>query len=115
MDPGRRRVLDYFAMWNGGDPAEALRILHPDWVDHAHPEVAGPQAVRDSVRMLRATGLGVRFEISSVLADGDLYAAVGEVVRDPATPATRLVWLIRQRDDLLAEMWTYHTGDPAQL
>jgi hypothetical protein len=47
----------------------------PDWVDHAHPEVTGPAAVRRSVQALRAAGPGVRFEVCSVPAAGDLHAA----------------------------------------
>ena len=36
----------YFEMWNTGDSSIAAEILSPGWVDHAHPEAGGPDAVR---------------------------------------------------------------------
>jgi ketosteroid isomerase-like protein len=102
-------VRRYFDMWNTGDTTAAAAILHPDWVDHAHPEVAGPEGVRQSVAAVRAARPNLRFHVEAVLGDGDLVAVVGGVgdeARDGGAPG-RLVWLVRVRDGRMVEMWTY--------
>jgi hypothetical protein len=102
-------VMRYFDMWNTGDTAIADQILHPDWVDHAHPEVIGPAGVRQAVQTIRATRPDLHFTIHSVLGDNDLIAVVGcvgQAQRATAAPG-RLIWLIRLVDGLMAEMWTY--------
>jgi hypothetical protein len=107
-------VLRYFDMWNSGNATIAAEILHPQWRDHAHPEIAGPADVQRAVARTHAAQLDLRFEISAVLSEGDdLLAAVGEVTRGstPGPTTTRLIWLIRLRDDLMAEMWTYYGND----
>jgi hypothetical protein len=109
----RQLVLRYFEMWNTGDSTIAGEVLHPEWRDHAHPEVAGVGDVRRAVERVRAARPELRFEISAVLSEGDdLLAAVGEVIRGsgPTLTASRLIWLIRLRGGLMAEMWTYHAG-----
>jgi len=96
-------------MWNAGDSSIAAEILSPEWVDHAHPEVAGPQSVQQAVEHLRAAQSGLRFHVQSILGDGDLVAVVGSVSRgeQAAGEASRLIWLIRVADGRMAEMWTY--------
>lgn len=99
----------YFEMWNTGDPSIAAQILHPAWVDHAHPEVTGPHAVQLAVEQTRAARPDLRFHIDAILGDGDLVAVAGTASRgsrrSPAAPG--LIWLIRLEDGQLAEMWTY--------
>jgi ketosteroid isomerase-like protein len=99
-------VARYFQMWNTGDPAIALEVLSPDWVDHAHPEVTGPAGVQRAVESIRAGRPDLRFHIDNFLDDGDLIAAVGSVRRADG-PETRLVWLVRVKDGRMTEMWTY--------
>jgi hypothetical protein len=91
----------YFEMWNTGDSSIAAEILSPGWVDHAHPEVTGPDAVRLAVERTRAAQPDLRFHIEAVMGDGDLAAVVGTAGRG------RLIWLFRLEDGRLAEMWTY--------
>lgn len=102
----------YFEMWNTGDSSIAAEILSPDWVDHAHPEVAGPRSVQQAVGQLRAARPALRFQVETILGGGDLVAVVGSVSgvsrgeragQDPS----RLIWLIRLEDGRMAEMWTY--------
>ncbi len=95
-------VRRYFDMWNTGDTAIADQILHPGWVDHAHPEVTGPDAVKQAVRSIRAARPELRFTVHSVLGGDDLVAVVGS-----AGQAGDLVWLFRLTGGLLTEMWTY--------
>lgn len=86
----------------------AQEILHADWIDHAHPEVAGPDGVRQTVDTVRAAHPGLHFRIVAILGDGDLVAAVGDVGRgpDPDPTASRLIWLNRFQGHRMAEMWT---------
>ena len=105
----RQVAARYFEMWNTGDSSTALQILSPGWVDHAHPEVAGPHAVQLAVEQTRAAQPDLRFRIEAILGDGDLVAVAGTASRgpQPGPAATRLIWLIRLEDGQMAEMWTY--------
>ncbi|MEU6425514.1 nuclear transport factor 2 family protein [Microbispora sp. NPDC046973] len=103
----RRLATRYFDMWNTGDVSAAEEILSPGWVDHAHPEVAGPKGVREAVGRIRGAQPDLRFRIDAVLGEGDLVAVVGNAGRGQDADGTPLVWLIRVQDGLLAEMWTY--------
>ena len=47
-------VARYFEMWNTGNAAHAHEILHPNWVDHAHPEIRG---IQDATAALRQDSL----------------------------------------------------------
>ncbi|MEU4221793.1 nuclear transport factor 2 family protein [Actinoplanes sp. NPDC026623] len=102
-------IARYFDMWNTGDTAIADQVLHPGWVDHAHPEVTGPDSVKQAVHAVRSARPNLRFTIHSVLGDDDLVAVVGSVGQAPQTAGApgRLVWLVRLADGLMAEMWTY--------
>ncbi|MGI5159783.1 nuclear transport factor 2 family protein [Microbispora sp. CA-102843] len=84
----RRLATRYFEMWNTGDASAAEEILSPDWVDHAHPEVAGPQGVREAVERVRGAQSDLWFRIDAVLGEGDLVAVVGNAGRgrDVADP-----------------------------
>jgi hypothetical protein len=110
----RSVVRRYFDMWNTGDVTIADQILHPDWVDHAHPEVTGPAGVHEAVRTIRAARPGLHFTIRSVLGDDDLIAVVGSVgLPAAADEPGRLIWLIRVVNGLMAEMWTYQQNQPS--
>jgi predicted SnoaL-like aldol condensation-catalyzing enzyme len=105
----REIVARYFEMWNTGDSSIAAEILSPGWVDHAHPEVAGPHAVQLAVERIRAAQPGLRFRIDAILGDGDLVAVAGSASRGShaSSPTSDLIWLIRLEDGRMAEMWTY--------
>jgi predicted ester cyclase len=109
-------VARYFDMWNTGDTTIADHVLHPDWVDHAHPEVAGPAGVRQAIRTIRAARPDLHFHIHTILGDNDLIAAVGSVgqPQQAASSPGHLVWLIRLVDGLMAEMWTYQQNQPSR-
>jgi ketosteroid isomerase-like protein len=105
----REIAARYFEMWNTGDSSLASEILSPDWVDHAHPEVGGPRGVQQAVEQIRAAQPDLRFEIESILGDGNLVAVVGSVgnTAQADRKPSRLVWLIRLEDGRMAEMRTY--------
>jgi SnoaL-like domain len=77
--------------------------------DHAHLEVTGPRAVQLAVEQTRAAQPDLRFHIDAILGDGDLVAVAGTASRGshPSPAAPGLIWLIRLKDGLMAEMWTY--------
>ncbi|MEV4514427.1 nuclear transport factor 2 family protein [Dactylosporangium sp. NPDC049525] len=102
-------VARYFDMWNTGDVAVAAEILHPDWVDHAHPEVAGVAGVQQSVQAVRAARPDLQFTVHSILGDDDLVAVVGSVGQPADGGPGNLVWLVRLVDGLMAELWTYQS------
>ncbi|MET8140119.1 nuclear transport factor 2 family protein [Sphaerisporangium sp. NPDC005288] len=104
-------VARYFDMWNTGDVSAAPDILRQDWIDHAHPEVAGPGGVQRAIEQIRAAQPDLRFHIERILADADRIAAIGSVRRgqDLSTPGTGMIWLIRVEDEQMAEMWTYRS------
>jgi hypothetical protein len=114
--PAGASITRYFDMWNTGDTAIADRILHPDWVDHAHPEVTGPAAVKQAVRTIRAARPGLRFTVHTVLGDDDLVAVIGSVGQAQPSSGSpgHLIWLIRLVDGLMAEMWTYQQNPPSR-
>ncbi|WP_199509922.1 ester cyclase [Nucisporomicrobium flavum] len=124
QEPAAAVVGRYFDMWNTGDTAIADEILHPDWVDHAHPEVTGPAAVKQAVEATRAARPDLHFTVHTVLGDEELVAVVGSVGRSPSGAAAPghggppaaapgpLVWLVRLVDGLMAEMWTYQQNPP---
>ncbi|OHV40695.1 MULTISPECIES: ester cyclase [Pseudofrankia] len=98
---GRWLVEHYFEMWNSGDTSIASEIIAVDWVDHAHPEVRGPEEVARAIEQIRAARPDLCFTIDSVLGDRDLVAAVG------AARGTRLIWLFRVEKGQLTELRTY--------
>ncbi|MFL6123382.1 ester cyclase [Actinophytocola sp.] len=116
MDDGSARsvVMRYFDMWNTGDTTIADQILHPDWVDHAHPEVGGPAGVKQAVQTIRAARPDLHFTIHSILSDNDLIAVVGSIGQPQQTTNSpgHLIWLIRPLNGLMAEMWTYQQNQP---
>lgn len=101
-------ITRYLDMWNTGDVSIAPEVLSPGWVDHAHPEVDSIEKVQEAVLGIRAARPGLVFHVDAVLGGGgDLVAVVGHV------GASRLIWLVRVEDGLMAEMWTYTTNAPA--
>jgi len=106
----REIVKRYFEMWNTGDVGIAREVLSPRWVDHAHPEVDTIAGVEQAVRAIRAARPGLIFHIDAVLdGDGDLVAVAGRV------GPSRIIWLVRIEDGLMAEMWTYTTSAPVRV
>jgi SnoaL-like domain len=95
----------YCEMWNTGNSSIAAEILSSGWVDHAHPEVAGPRGVWQAVEQARTAQPDLRFQVDAILGDADL----GGCRRVPRTDevSTRLVWLIGLKDGQMTEMWTY--------
>ena len=107
MDPEANKALvrRYIEMWNTGNAALAAEVLAPTWVDHAHPEVTGPESVQQMVPQIRATFPDFRITIESILSEGDLVALRCTVRREVVS---RVMWFVRIADGKMVEMWTGH-------
>ncbi len=104
-------VARYFEMWNTGDTSMAEAIVDPGWIDHAHPEVAGPDGVRQAVAAHPGREPDLQFKVELILGDDDLVAAVGGVGPQYSSPG-RFVWLVRVAGGRMVEMWTYQQNPP---
>ena len=102
----------YFEMWNTGDTAAAAQILSATWTDHSHPEVSDPSDVQSAVAKTRAARPQLRFEIETILAEGDRVCVVGGIGApdSPGEIASRLIWLFQVSEGRLTELRTYRAG-----
>lgn len=96
-------VKRYMEMWNTGNVVLADEVLALTWVDHAHPEVRGPESVKQAVPKIRATFPDFHITIESMVSEGDLVALRGTVRTEIVS---RVMWFVRLIDGKMEEMWT---------
>jgi predicted SnoaL-like aldol condensation-catalyzing enzyme len=101
-------VQRYFEMWNTGDRTEADAVLGPTYLDHAHPSVVGPAAVRSLVRRFRSENPDVWMAAEVVAFDSD-YVLVRRAIRWSARGTLEPcgVALFRVAGGQLAEQWSW--------
>ena len=101
-------VRRYLEMWNTGNAAAAHEILHPQWVDHAHPEVRGIPAVAVALARTRQAFPDFHIGVDSMVSEGDRVAVRSTIRQSPegGTGVSRVMWFIRVEGDKMAEMWT---------
>ncbi len=101
-------VRRYLEMWNTGNGAAAHEILHPQWVDHAHPEVRGIPAVAAVLARTRETFPDFHIGVDSMVSEGDRIAVRSTIRRTNGggPEVSRVMWFIRVEGDKMAEMWT---------
>jgi len=99
-----RRYLD---MWNTGNAAAAPEILHPQWVDHAHPEVRGISAAAAALARTREAFPDFHIGVDSMVNEGDRVAVRSTIRRTNGggPEISRVMWFIRVEGDKMAEMW----------
>ncbi|MGO9838285.1 MAG: nuclear transport factor 2 family protein [Polyangiaceae bacterium] len=107
-EASRGVVRRYFEMWNTGDRTEADAVLGPTYLDHAHPSVVGPAAVRSLVRRFRAESPEARVVVEIVAFDSE-YVIVRRAIRWSAQGAMEAcgVALFRVVGGQLAEQWSW--------
>lgn len=88
---------------NTGNVALADDVLAPTWVDHAHPEVTGPESVKQAVLQVRVAFPDFAITIETMVSEGDLVALRG-TVRTEIT--SQVMWFVRLADGKMREMWT---------
>ena len=102
-EANKAMVRRYIEMWNTGNVALADEVLAATWVDHAHPEVTGPDSVKQTIATVRSAFPDLRITIESIVGEGDLVALRGTVRREVIS---RVMWFVRVADGKMAEMWT---------
>jgi ketosteroid isomerase-like protein len=108
----RDLVRRYFEMWNTNDFDRIDRVLAEGYVDHAHPELAGPAEVAAAARQFHASNPGASVTIDTLVAEGDLVAARTTIRRTRRGEAivTSGMAFFRVQDDRLAEQWSCYPG-----
>lgn len=101
-------VRRYLEMWNTGQVELADEVLAPTWVDHAHPEVTGPESVKQAVSRIRAAFPDFHITIEHIVSEGDLVALRGTIRRtQQGTPlVSAVMWFVRLASGKMVEMWT---------
>jgi predicted SnoaL-like aldol condensation-catalyzing enzyme len=104
----RDLVRRYFEMWNTADRSEADAVLGPTYLDHAHPSVIGPAAVRSLVRRFRYENPDVWMTAEIVAAHAD-YVLARRTIRSSSlgTMEPFGVVLFRVEGGRLAEQWSH--------
>lgn len=103
LEANKAIVRRYIEMWNTGNVMLADEVLASTWVDHAHPEVTGPNSVKQAVHKIRAIFPDFHITIESILSEGDLVALRGTVLREDIS---RVMWFVRLANGKMVEMWT---------
>jgi steroid delta-isomerase-like uncharacterized protein len=67
----------YDATANVYRPAAIERQVAPDFVDHSHPEIIGPEGVKAQIKALRIAFPDLTVTIEDMVAEGDLVAVRG--------------------------------------
>jgi predicted SnoaL-like aldol condensation-catalyzing enzyme len=110
-------VLRYFEMWNTGDGSIADQVLGSTYMDHAHPEVLGPAALRSLVPRFRAANPGAAMRVEIAAADDEHVAvrnAISRVVDGEATESEGIA-LFRVAGEKLVEQWSWYPDAELEL
>jgi predicted SnoaL-like aldol condensation-catalyzing enzyme len=101
-------VRRYFEMWNTGDRTEADAVLGRTYLDHAHPSVMGPAAVRSLVRRFRSENADARM-VAEVVAFDSEYVIVRRAIRwSPLRTMEPFgIAIFRVAGGQIAEQWSW--------
>jgi uncharacterized protein len=101
-------VRRYFDMWNTGDFDPVEQMLAAGYVDHAHPEIGGADAVAAEGKRYRATNPGASVTIDTLVAEGELVAArtTFRHTRGGEAIVTSGMAFFRVSEGKLAEQWS---------
>jgi len=101
-------VKRYIEMWNTGNVALADEVLALTYVDHPHPEVTGPEPVKQALLEFRAAFPDFRITIESLISEGDMVAPMATLRRthQGKEAASRVMWFIRLANGKMVELWT---------
>jgi ketosteroid isomerase-like protein len=107
-ETGRSLVRRYFEMWNANEFDRIDRVLASGYVDHAHPEIAGPAGIAAEGRRFHASNPGASVTVDTLVADGDLVAARTTIRRthDGEAIVTSGMAFFRIEGGRLAEQWS---------
>jgi predicted SnoaL-like aldol condensation-catalyzing enzyme len=112
----RALVERYFDMWNTGNGSVADAVLGATYLDHAHPEVLGPAALRSLVPRFHAANPDARMTIELAAADSEFVAVRNTISRTVSGQLVESegVALFRVADGKLVEQWSCypHAEEP---
>ena len=108
VEANKTIVRRYLEMWNTGEVAQADELLAPTYVDHAHPEVTGPESVKQAVPKFRAAFPDFRISIGDIVSEGDLVAlrAILRRTQQGKEVVSRVMWFVRIAQGMMVELWT---------
>lgn len=98
----------YIEMWNTGNVGLADEVLALTYVDHAHPEVRGPEQVKQEVQEVRAAFPDFYITIESMISEGELVALRRTIRRthQGKEVVSQVMWFIRFASGKMVELWT---------
>jgi predicted SnoaL-like aldol condensation-catalyzing enzyme len=116
VEANKALVRRYFEMWNTGDGAVADLVVGPTYLDHAHPEVIGPGALRSLVPRFHAADPEGRMKIEFAAADAELVAVRNTISRtiDGQAVESEGIALFRVAEGKLAEQWSFYPQTESQ-
>ncbi|GAA4249308.1 nuclear transport factor 2 family protein [Dactylosporangium darangshiense] len=98
----RRRFLDAFSRFAGGDVDVLYSVLREDFVEHSPGNPSGRDAFVDFIRT--APVAGARLDLKRVVAD-DEYVVAHYLMTEPGGAGTAVVDIWRFEAGLIAEHW----------
>ena len=110
VEVGKALVHRYFEMWNRGDGTVADAVLGGTYLDHAHPEVIGPAAVRSLVPRFHVANPDTHMTIEIVAADTEFVAVrntISRTIRGRPIVSEGIA-LFRVEAGKLAEQWSWY-------
>lgn len=110
VEAGKALVHRYFEMWNTGDGTVADAVLGPTYLDHAHPEVIGPAALRSLVPRFHVANPDAHMTIEIVAADAEFVAVRNTISRTiHGHPiASEGIALFHVEAGKLVEQWSWY-------
>ncbi len=107
-------VRRYIEMWNTGNGALVDTLLAPTYLDHAHPEIAGSDSVKQSLQRVRTAFPDFHIAIDAIIGEGELVALRGTIrMTQQGNPSiSHVIWLVRISDGKMAELWTGIESSP---
>ncbi len=101
-------VRSYAKMWNEHDTSIAEKILADNYIDHAHPELVGPQAIAQTVDKTLQAMPDFHIEMSFMIAEGDLVAFREKLTMTRQGEEQRLegMGFVRLSNGKMVERWT---------
>lgn len=114
IEANKTLVHRYFEMWNTGDGTVADVVLGATYLDHAHPEVIGPAAVRSLVPRFHVANPDAHMRITIAAADAEFVAVRNTITRSRhgRTIESEGIALFRVDAGKLVEQWSsYPTAE----